>query len=303
MIKRVFAIFAIVSTLLCFFGCNVSENTDGYDINGESSDLEETSIGGDEPYYVVPTEWMRFCFSKKDFSEEEALKIASEAVFVMEDIRSYLDLNYTLEEAEGAVCYFDGDYLNDTGEERSMCFIYDRKMYCLSLDDFTHEYTHMVSGSCKDIVYLPEDVLVEGLAQYVSLNFHCGIASQEYSFFKEKSVLKSSDISEHNMLCELLSSNNIQYNAANYTKAFIAALDKNYGISKINKNDDYYKYGVGYIFTDYCIEHYGIEKFTDVYADSVIFTEVYGKTIEELILEACEYNTSAFYSDKKSSSN
>ena len=216
----------------------------------------------------------------------------------MADIRNYLKVNYSLEEAKETICYFDSTYRNKEGQKRSWCFWDEKKMYCISPDDFVHEYVHMISENNKDLVYHPSKLFSEGLAQYVSLNFYDGIATKQYAFFKEESVSQNSNASEHQMICDLLSDNGLAYNAENYNKAFVAILDKNYDVTKIDVNSDFYKYNIGQVFVDYCINQLGgFEQFISVYCDSVTIADVYGKSVDDLVIEACAYNTSTFYID------
>ena len=241
---------------------------------------------------------MTFYFSKGDFKESDVEDVAEEAVAVMTDVRNYLNVNCTLEEAKETICYFDSTYRNKDGQKRSWCFWDEKKMYCISLDDFVHEYVHMISENNDDLVYHPSKLFSEGLAQYVSLNFYNGIASRQYAFFKEAPVSKNSNASEHQMICDLLSDNGLAYNAENYNKAFVAILDKNYDVTKIDVSSDFYKYNIGQIFVDYCINQLGgLEKFVSVYCDSVTIADVYGKSVDDLVIEACAYNTSTFYKD------
>ena len=107
---------------------------------------------------------------------------------------------------------------------------------------------------------------------------------------------KNSNQSEHKEICNLISNKGYTYNEKNYIKAFIALLDKNYDISKIDKNSDLFKYYIGYMFVEHCIENLGgIEKFMSVYEDSVTFSDIYEITVDELILNICAHNTSLFF--------
>ena len=297
MIKRIISFSVILLALSCFCGCN--QNTQIEDKATETTNAEETkpsTIAQTESDYIISTEWMTFYFSKKDFEESDIVDIVTEAESVMADVRNYLKVNYTLEEAKKTVCYFDSTYISKDGQNRSWCFWDEKKMYCISLDDFVHEYVHMISANNEDLVYNPSDLFSEGLAQYVSLNFYDKISAKQYAFFKEEPVSKNSNASEHQMICNLLSDNGLAYNAENYNKAFTAILDKNYDITKIDVNSDFYKYNIGHIFVDYCINQLGgLEKFISVYCDSVTVADVYGKPVDELVIEACAYNTSAFY--------
>ncbi len=298
MIKRIISLLLILLVLCSLVSCNqddanINESTD---ITHKIEETQSTPIEQTESDYIVRTDWMIFYFSKKDFTESDITDVVTEADSVMADVRNYLKVNYTMEEAEEAVCYFDSTYRNDDGQKRSMCFWDEKKMHCISLDDFVHEYVHMISENNKDLVYHPSKLFSEGLAQYVSLNFYDGIATQQYTFFEEESVSKNSNASEHQMICDLLSDNELAYNAENYNKAFVAILDKNYDVSKIDVNSDFYKYNIGHIFVDYCVNQLGgFEIFMPVYCDCVTIVDVYGSTVDELVINACEYNTMLFY--------
>lgn len=300
MIKRTLTTLLVLAILSCLYGCNQDNRTKDEPIETTTDTIEAkpNPIEQTESDYILSTEWITFYFSKGDFNETEVANIAEEAISVMTDVRNYLKVNYTLEGAKETVCYFDSTYRNKDGQKRSWCFWDEKKMYCISLDDFIHEYVHMISESNEDLVYHPSKIFSEGLAQYVSLNFYDGIATKQYTFFKETPVSKNSNVAEHQMICELLSHNELAYNAENYNKAFVAMLDKNYDITKIDINNDFYKYNMGHIFVDYCINNLGnIEKFISVYCDSITVAEVYGKPVDDLIINACAYNTAIFYDD------
>lgn len=300
MIKRIISFLFTLLIVCGFVSCNQdTTNTDeSTDTTTKIEETESTPIEQTDSDYIVCTDWMKFYFSKKDFEESDIVDIVTEAESVMADVRNYLKVKYTLEEAEEIVCYFDSTYRNKDGQKRSWCSWDEKEMYCISLDDFVHEYVHMISENNEDLVYHPSKLFSEGLAQYVSLNFYDGIATKQYTFFKEESVSKNSNASEHQMICDLLSDNGLAYNAENYNKAFVAILDKNYDITKIDVNSDFYKYNIGHIFVDYCINQLGgLEKFVSVYCDSVTVDDVYGKPVDELVIEACAYNTSTFYID------
>lgn len=73
-------------------------------------------------------------------------------------------------------------------------------------------------------------------------------------------------------------------------------MDKNYDISNVDKNSDFYQYYIGAVFVDYCIHQLGgLETFLSVYCDSVTVIDVYGKSVDDLIIEACAFNTTMFY--------
>ena len=300
MIKRILSIILVLVIFGCLYGCDQDNRVEDEPTETitDTDETEPNLIEQTESDYFISTDWMKFYFSKKDFEESDIVDIVTEAESVMADVRNYLKVNYTLEEAEEIVCYFDSTYRNKDGQKRSWCFWDEKKMYCISPDDFVHEYVHMISENNEDLVYHPSKLFSEGLAQYVSFNFYNGIASHQYTFFKEATISKNSNASEHQMICDLLSDNELAYTAGNYNKAFVAILDKNYGITKIDVNSDFYKYNIGHIFVDYCINQLGrLEKFISVYCDSVTVADVYGKPVDELVIEACAYNTVTFYKD------
>ncbi len=294
MIKRIiYVVFALLFLTIVCAACESNSE----DLNNDTTDFEKSNlfeVEQNEYNYVVYTEWMLFYFSKKDYQKENIVEIVNEAVGVMEDVRNYLGLNYSLDNASETECFFDSEYYNN-GQNRSYCYMAEKKMYCVSLVDFVHEYVHMVSGNCEDLVYQPDEIFVEGLAQYVSFNFCDVVASVEYKYFRELEVVENSDSSEHGAICELIYNNKLEYNIKNYNKALVAFFDEKYSATELNKKSDFYKYQIGYVFVDYCINRLGgFDKFIVVYCDSLTIDSVYGSTIDELIIEACEYNTILF---------
>lgn len=236
MIKKIFLLILMLLNACGFASCRDITNTaDSTDVTAQVKETEFMTTEQTDSDYIVSTDWMKFYFSKKGFKESDIVNIATESVSVMADVRNYLKVNYTLEKAEESVCYFDSTYRNKDGEKRSFCSWDEKEMHCISLDDFIHEYVHMISENNDDLVYHPSKLFSEGLAQYVSFNFYDEIATQQYNFFKEATVSENSNASEHRMICDLLSDNRLTYNAENYNKAFVAILDKKYDISKIDK--------------------------------------------------------------------
>ena len=186
MIKQTIYIVVTLLILSCVF-LFVSCKNDSGSLNNDTIEFEKNKsfeVDQNDSYYVVYTEWMTFYFSKKDYQKETIVEIVEEAVEVMRDVRSYLDLNYSLDSAKETECFFDSNY-NNNGQNRSFCYIYEKKMYCISLEDFVHEYVHMISGNSEDIIYQPDEIFIEGLAQYVSFNFCDVVASMDYECFRE----------------------------------------------------------------------------------------------------------------------
>lgn len=61
-----------------------------------------------------------------------------------------------------------------------------------------------------------------------------------------------------------------------------------------------YKYYIGFIFVDYCINHLGgLAQFLSAYCDSATVPNLYGKTVDKIVKEACAYNTFLFYKTQK----
>ena len=303
MTERILSVILCLSVLCSLCGCDAEDP--GHDeptsptpsiVETESEQTEPEQIEQTDAEYIVHTDWMTFCFSKRDFGESDIADIVTEAESVMADVRNYLKVDYTLDEAKETVCCFDSTYRNDNGQNRSRCLWSERKMYCVSLDDFVHEYVHMISENNADLVYHPHKLISEGLAQYVSLHFYDGIASGAYVHFKAKSVSENGDASEHQLICDLFFKKRLPYTAENYNKAFVAILAKNYDVSRLDPNSDFYLYYIGHVFVDYCINQLGgLERFISVYCDSVTMVDVYGKTLDELVAEACAHNIALFY--------
>ena len=308
MIERILACLAALSVLCAAAGCGrdvagTDPSTDAPTEIGETAPAEQVEQEGQEEQveqtrtdYVVRTDRMTFFLSKKDFREEDVRAIAAEVGSVMEDVRTYLGIPDAPGTGGGAECCLDSAYRDPNGQKRSWCDWEEGKLYCVSLTDFVHEYVHLVCETQEALVYHPGKFFSEGLAQSVSLRFHHGIATREYRFFRESPVSEDSDAEEHRTICGLLADNGFAYNAGNYNRAFAALLDRRWGIDKVDRNSDFYQYVVGPIFVDYCVGQLGgIEKFLSVYCDSVTVADVYGKTVEELVAEACAHNTAAFY--------
>ena len=290
-------IFGVLTALLCLCFCQgcCSDGASSQKTEATTIEIEQT-----ESDYIIKSDWMTFYFSQKDYDRMTVSDIASEAVLVMADIRDYLCVNYSEEEAKDSECYFDSTYRNKDGLERSTCLWEEKKIYCISLDSFIHEYVHMICENNSDLVYHPGNLFREGLAQYVSLTFFDSIATHDYLFFEEESVSPNSDLSEHRMICELLEENGFSYTAENYNKAFVALFAHNYDVSKITSGSDFYNYYIGHIFVDYCIQNLGgLEQFISVYCDSVTVPDLYGKTVDKIVKEACAYNTFLFYKPQK----
>lgn len=290
-------IFGVLIVLLCLCFCQgcYSDGTPSQNTEATTIEIDQT-----ESNYIIKTDWMTFYFSQKDYDRMTVSDIASEAVHVMADIRDYFCVSYSEEEAKGAECYFDNSYRNNDGLERSTCFWREKKIYCVSLDSFIHEYVHMICENNQDLVYHPDKLFCEGLAEYVSLTFFESIATQDYLYFKEEAVSPDSAPSEHRMICELLEGNGLSYTAENYNKAFAALFDYKYDVSKIDPDSYFYKYYIGFIFVDYCINHLGgLAQFLSAYCDSATVPNLYGKTVDKIVKEACAYNTSLFYKTQK----
>ena len=261
----------------------------------EQEQKENFEIEENGRYYIVQTKWMLFYFLKQEYHREEILNIVTEAVSVMADVRNYLGVNYTLEDAKILTCYFDSTYRYNNTDKSSFVFGKQR-LNCRSLLVFVHEYVHAVSYSNTDCLYIPTGIFSEGLAQYICMEFYQNIASQEYVYFGEWPVDVLQNEAEHQMFCDLLSRNGFAYNAVNYNKAWVAHVEKYYSHIEINKSNDFYRYQQGAVFVDYCINQLGgMNKFMRAFNDSVQFEKIYGKSAEEILNEALAYNMSLFY--------
>ena len=267
-------------------------------INQQNKNPQSLKIEEDNKNYIVRTEWMTFYFSKREYQRAKILDIVTEAVSVMADIRAYLGVNYTLQDAAGAKCYFDSTAeLN--GEPMSYFDPAQGIMMCQSVNSLVHEYVHMVSMSSADYLYYPQGYFIEGLASFVGMNYFDNIASQKYQYFYVTGFRQNADQTIHQMICDLLKENQMDVNVQkNYRRAHVALQHKNNDISKEDHNSIFYQYDVGFVFVDYCINQLGgVNKFMTVFGDSVRFGNVYGKNVDEIVKEALDYNMSLFYPD------
>lgn len=288
MIKCILYISLSLLLLLSTCGC-VAPQTDSFK---SQPNTEAEALDG---YYIIPTDYMTFYFSINDFDANEISKIKDEAVRIMREIRDYLNVSYNTFPTSDSVCYFDSSYVGQDGLSRSYCFPDENVMYCITPYDFIHEYVHMVMGNITQLVYHPSDILREGFAQYISLNFFNNISTTTYGFFKAPPVPENSNAAEHTQICKLIEDNYLEYNAKNYLKAFVFLYSQNYDISTLNTSGDFYNYYVGYVFTDYCINELGgLNRFISAYCDSVMIKDTYGKTLSEIINDACDDNEKTF---------
>lgn len=159
MIKRILSILLALLILSCLYGCNQDDRVEDEptETTADTDETELNLIEQTESDYIISTEWMTFYFSKVDFKESDVEDIAEEAVSVMADVRNYLKVKYNLEEAKETICYFDSTYRNKDGQKRSWCFWDEKKMYCISPDDFVHEYVHMISENIDCMSYMEDD--------------------------------------------------------------------------------------------------------------------------------------------------
>ncbi len=253
-------------------------------------------------YYMIQTDWMTLCFLKKSFQEEEAHSIAEEAVRAMADVRAYLGDGYSLEDAKDCYCYFNPYYLNKAGEARSTCYDISREMFCRSVGDFVHEYAHMVSLCSSDLLYRGDDLFCEGLAQYIGVNFDERIASDKYIYFSEPEEAEEVKIpsleklpEDERWIFQRIIDRSLPCTEKNFQKAWVAYMDRTTDLSEIDKNSDFYKYYIGMVFVEYCIDNLGgVERFMAAFNDTVIFSEIYGKTVDGIVADALKYNTEFF---------
>ena len=105
MIKRIISFLLTLLILCSFASCNQdTANTDeSADVTTKVEETESTLIEQTDSDYIVCTDWMTFYFSKRDFKELDIADIVTEAESVMADIRNYLKVSYTLEEAEETI--------------------------------------------------------------------------------------------------------------------------------------------------------------------------------------------------------
>ncbi len=288
MIKHIFCISLLLLLILSICGCDSSQ-TD-YVKTQENTQYEVKN-----DYYVITTDYMTFHFSIDDFDANEIWGIKDEAVEIMRKVQDYLNVSCNTLSLKESTCYFDSSYVDLNGKSRSYCFPEDNVMYCISPYDFVHEYVHMVIENNTELVYHPSNIFREGFAQYIGLNFFDDISSDNYSYFKSPPVSENSNEAEHNQICKLIADNDLEYNAKSYLKAFVSLYSRYNDISLLDTNSDFYNYYVGCVVAEYCINELGgLNKFISAYCDSVMFEDIYGKTLSEVIKDACTNNDKLF---------
>ena len=269
------------------------ESAEGLDfllswINEQDQKLDALKVEEDERWYFVRTEWMTFYFSRSDYQKEDVMPIVIEAVSLMADIRAYLGVYYTKDDAQGAVCYFNSSF--ESSYDGTFTDYYQR-LICRNPAIFVHEYAHMVSISSSECVYNPEKLFIEGLATYVQYTFH-HVTSQEYQYFEEAQIYEWDEL-HHQYICDIITQSGKEYNAENYKKATIVMMEIYWGGYSDERLD--YPYEIGQIFVEYCVEELGgMQKFMRAFGDYLKFEDVYGKTVEEVVKEAREWNMAQF---------
>lgn len=257
-------------------------------INEQDQKLGALKIEENSRWYIVRTEWMKFIFSRSDYQKEDVIPIVVEAVSLMADIRAYLGVYYTKDDAQGAVCYFNSAIIESFDGVFSS---YDQSLRCRNLSVFVHEYSHMVSVSSSDCFYKPSKLFTEGLATYVQYTFHYAV-SQEYQYFNEAPIYEWDD-PEHQYICDIIAQSGMEYNAENYKKATIVMMELYWGGYSDERLD--YPYEIGQIFVEYCVEELGgMQKFMSAFGDYLKFEDIYGKTVEEVVKEARIWNLAQF---------
>ena len=270
------------------------ESAEGLDfllswIHEQDQKLDALKIEEYERWYSVRTDWMTFHFFKSDYQKEDILPIVVEAVSLMADIRAYLGGYYTKDDAQGAVCYFNSSI--DENSFDGKFFDSDQRLICRNPSIFVHEYAHMVSISSSECVYKPEKLFVEGLATYVQYTFHHA-TSQEYRYFEEAQIYEWDEL-HHQYICDIITQSGKEYNAENYKKATIVMMEIYLGGYSDERLD--YPYEIGQIFVEYCVEELGgMQKFMSAFGDYLKFEDIYGKTVEEVVKEAREWNMAQF---------
>lgn len=304
MLKRIFTALLISLLIAVLASCGTSSGESGNTTSGVDTTSPELTTSADSSAdtpslpqegknYVIETDWMTFYFAKRDFDAAEVLPIVEEAERAMADIRAYLGVSYTLDDAKGSRCYFDSSYRDASGAGRSRCVWASKEMFCVSVDHLTHEYTHLVSMCSSDLLYQPQDMFLEGLAQYVQMIFHDKIASGEYIYIQKPTI--PTEAGDYQTVARLLRNSGLAQTAENYDKMLVAFAEDQIVQSNVDRselNRDIYLYYYGQVFVDYCVNNLGgMEKFMGTFCDEVIFSDVYGKSVDEMMNEAVEYNT------------
>lgn len=300
--KRRLPIAALLAlSLILSAGCSdCTEPPDSTERTTFAAD-DDSPIRAEGVWLIGESETMVYCFRRTDFTEAEAELLLADATALAEDICRWLKVDsadMVSTDGEKPICYFDSTY-RWNGEIRSSTKVYERKMWCVTPEDYVHEYVHMVSGCSNRLIYMPDNLLREGLATYVGFTWQETLALGEYPSVPHTTVrLSTNDPSERAVIEQMLDAS-IEQTPLNIYRAEMAYACETYGIDRVlaieQTNEEYFMYHVGCILIDYLMKQSGGR--ADVmalYFDAMQAESIYGASLDELIRSAVEDCMQAF---------
>lgn len=252
----------------------------------ENSVSEETASNESEQekyslYYIF----------KDNVSTEEQQRVIEEAE------QAILEVNriFGLELAEKLDCIFDSSYKNGKGENRSWADYRENTIHCVRYTDFVHEYIHMLLNKSPDRIYDPNAILTEGTATYFS-----SVWGEEYGndnkYLYDGGFRRFPDKSDDDAICKMLEESRLTTNERNYCKATVAYISTMVGFDKYQTLDaEFVNYQVGAVTVEYLVTQCGgIDKFLSAYFDSIRITDIYTKSLDNVIADALAENAKSF---------
>ncbi|QSX07228.1 hypothetical protein JYG23_07760 [Sedimentibacter sp. zth1] len=278
-------------------------------------------IFGDKYFPVdMCTEWMQYCFhpafkdqynywyvfdcsykSIKDFvklSEQE-----------MEDVRSFLNNGYTINDSKNVITYFVKEtHCIAYNFDYSYCDYYNDAMCCNTISAYLHEYSHLVSMGIDKENRNYKGFFNEGIAQYCAYRYNIydenrfqvtyvsnSLSNNKYNYYRMNvskelfdSYLKSIGIDNPNK--ELFSDKNriFDYLEMNCYKEYQKRKHE------IFRDEQFYRYTFGPIFTRYLIDNYGIEKYMEMFYNPDDFELIYSKNFASMRQDFIIYLTTKY---------
>ncbi len=249
----------------------------------ETATVEETISDAFEPS-------LNYIFNDEVGAEEQQA-IIKEAEQAISQIHQMLGM----ELAEPFDCIFDSHYKNREGEHRSYADYREKTVHCIRYTDFVHEYIHMLLYLCPDRVYQPDAFFSEGTATYFSLAWSEQYGSR-YQYLYNDGFARLSSQDEDKTICSLLAKTGLPINERYYFKAFVALVTETVGFDQYQRlQEEFLHYRVGAVTVEYLVTDCGgIDIFLSAYFDSIRISDIYGESLDALIVDALLWNRRQF---------
>ena len=295
---RIVTLLLVVCFIIVIHGCSNENNADNISVtSSEKASLAHiSSLVTEGKWYVGEGDNLVCYFKIADFKRDEAERLLEDLLALSKDICTWLGVDgYVAADGDRSktICYFDSNYIDADGNKRSYANWEIQTMWCVDPVDFAHEYVHLITGGCERLVYVPENVLVEGLATYVGAVWQEKIASKEYNVLLgyNSNIILSNDTDEKNKLESMLLNAGFELTPLNRYRVIVAygcnVLEKDEILAMKKPNSDFYNYYVGCVLIDYLASFpQGIEGVMTLYFDSMRCEKLYGKTLDDLTFDA-----------------